>query len=277
MDTSSNLRRLSSLIIFTDLDGTLLSETSYDRGPALPVLKKCRALSIPVIFCSSKTAAEIIRLREELGNRDPFICENGGAIYLTEGTFKDTGLPVKREDSLNKIEIGTPVSQLRVALREAAVAAGVVVKGMGEMSLKEVCALTGLGITEASLAMERRYDEPFILLSGNPEPLEERIINAGFTMTRGGRFFHILKGSDKGKAVHILSNLYKTLFDAITTVGIGDAANDLPMFRAVDLAFLVQKPSGKWASLPELPNLTKVEGIGPEGWTQTVSILLEEK
>ena len=95
-------------------------------------------------------------------------------------------------------------------------------------------------------------------------------------MTRGGRFFHILGGSDKGKAVQILSNLYHACLGTIQSLGIGDAENDLPMFKVVDLGFLVKKPSNKWAELPPLPRLTRVDGVGPRGWAQIVSRLLRE-
>lgn len=271
-----SVRTRPNLLIFTDLDGTLLSETDYDPGPARPVLERCRQNSIPVIFCSSKTAAEIIALRETLGNADPFICENGGAIYLPLGAFPETGITTRREGDYEIIEIGTPISRLREVLRRATAKTGADVKGMGEMSLEEVCDLTGLKEKEAILAMKRQYDEPFILISGNSEALEREIKSQGFTMTRGGRFFHILGGSDKGKAVRILSELYRKGAGHLLAAGLGDAENDLPMFRAVDRAFLVQKPGGQWGSLPHLPNLTRIEGVGPEGWVKAIDSLLNE-
>ncbi len=263
------------LVIFTDLDGTLLSETDYDPGPAKSVLDLCRKARIPVVFCSSKTAAEITVLREALKNPDPFICENGGAVYIPVGVFPRLKAPVKREGDFEIIEIGTPVARLRAALMEAASKAGAVVRGMGEMSVEEVCSLTGLDAEGAELAMRRQYDEPFILVSGDPNSLGEKIAAAGFTMTRGGRFFHILGGSDKGKAVRVLADLYREQFGPVTTVGLGDAENDLPMFKAVDRAYLVQKPTGIWAPLPDLLNLTRVKGIGPEGWAKAVKPLLD--
>ena len=63
-------------------------------------------------------------------------------------------------------------------------------------------------------------------------------------------------------------------FGLIKTIGIGDSFNDLPMFSAVDAAFLVQKPDGKWEDI-NLPGLHKVNGIGPEGWNKAVMEILE--
>ena len=264
------------IVIFTDLDGTLLSEVDYDPGPAQPALDRCRRNGIPVVFCSSKTAAEIIELRKTLHNPDPFICENGGAVYLPATSFPEKDVPTRREGDFEIIPIGAPVTRLRTALKEAAARSGAVVKGMGEMDLEEVCRLTGLNAAEAALARRRAYDEPFILISGDPDALEREIRAAGYTMTRGGRFFHILGGSDKGKAVHVLTDLFRRRFGTVTTVAIGDAPNDLAMFEAVDRAFLVQKPTGEWMPLPNLPHLIKIVGIGPEGWARAVGSLLDE-
>lgn len=68
------------LLVFTDLDGTLLDHHTYSWQPARPALERLDGLKIPLILCSSKTSPEMLGLRAELGNRHPFIVENGG-IY----------------------------------------------------------------------------------------------------------------------------------------------------------------------------------------------------
>ena len=265
---------LPRLLIFTDLDGTLLSTTSYDPGPARPILERCRELNIPVIFCSSKTAAEIIALKRVLNNPDPFICENGGGIYIPRGTLPMPATGARQEGAFDIIEIGVSVSRLREVLKAAASESGVAVKGMGEFSLPEICEWTGLTPSAAALARERRYDEPFIIERGDSASLQEIIERSGLTMTRGGRFFHILGGADKGKAIEILTDLYRRKYGSTPTIGLGDAENDLPLFLAVDRAFLVQKAPGQWADIPPLQNLKRVEGVGPEGWIHAIESAL---
>ena len=68
--------------IVTDLDGTLMDE-DYDISPARKTLNLLSELSIPVIPCTSKTASEVRHFRIENGLSDPFIVENGAAIYGT--------------------------------------------------------------------------------------------------------------------------------------------------------------------------------------------------
>ena len=70
----------SSLWIVSDVDGTLMDH-SYDLTPAKETIKTLQTLSIPVILCTSKTASEVKVIRKELNLKDPYIVENGAAIY----------------------------------------------------------------------------------------------------------------------------------------------------------------------------------------------------
>ena len=70
----------SSLWVVSDVDGTLMDH-SYDLTPAKETIKKLQKLSIPVILCTSKTASEVKVIRRELDLKDPYIVENGAAIY----------------------------------------------------------------------------------------------------------------------------------------------------------------------------------------------------
>ena len=70
----------SSLWVVSDVDGTLMDH-SYDLTPAKETIKYLQKLSIPVILCTSKTAAEVKVIRKQLNLFDPYIVENGAAIY----------------------------------------------------------------------------------------------------------------------------------------------------------------------------------------------------
>src|SRR5207253_11339070 len=73
------------VVLFTDLDGTLLDAATYRYDAARPALDRLRECRIPLIICTSKTRAEVDYLRRELDNRDPFIVENAGARYIPDG------------------------------------------------------------------------------------------------------------------------------------------------------------------------------------------------
>ena len=52
----------SSIWVVSDVDGTLMDH-SYDLTPAKETIKTLQKLSIPVILCTSKTAAEVKVIR----------------------------------------------------------------------------------------------------------------------------------------------------------------------------------------------------------------------
>src|SRR4030042_950735 len=100
------------ILVFTDLDGTLLDHRTYSFEPARPALRIMRESDIPLIICTSKTRAEVQEIRAALGNIDPFIVENGGAIFVPEGYFS-VELPASRSDSgFLVVEMGTSYSRI---------------------------------------------------------------------------------------------------------------------------------------------------------------------
>jgi len=105
------------LVLFTDLDGTLLDADTYRYDAARPALERLREHAIPLIICTSKTRAEVEPLRRKLENQDPFIVENGGALYIPDGYFKAPLPGSSRRDGYQVIEMGLPYPRLREGLR----------------------------------------------------------------------------------------------------------------------------------------------------------------
>ena len=71
----------SKILIFTDLDGSLLNRENFDFTPIKNFLKELLNNDIFIIPNSSKTAKEIMNFNEELGEKLPYISENGSAIH----------------------------------------------------------------------------------------------------------------------------------------------------------------------------------------------------
>ena len=69
------------VLVFTDLDGTLLDHDDYSFSAAVPALALLRELHILVIANTSKTLAELEGLKKAMGNLHPCIVENGSALY----------------------------------------------------------------------------------------------------------------------------------------------------------------------------------------------------
>jgi mannosyl-3-phosphoglycerate phosphatase family protein len=270
---------MKKLIIFTDLDGTLLDYSSYSFDPALPALQLLKERDIPFIICSSKTKKEIEYYRKKIGNNHPFISENGGGIFIPKNYFQfklqSQNFKVIEENDYHVIRLGARYSDLRGAI-EALRKEGFKVIGFGDMSAKEISEAAGMTTEEAKMAKERDFDEPFIFKGSNAKVKEllQAIEKKGFNVAKG-RFFHIIGNSDKGKATSILIDLYKKKYDSVISIAIGDSPNDIPMLEKVDYPVIVQKPDGSYDTQIDILHLTKADGIGPEGWNKAVLSLLK--
>jgi len=264
-------------VIFTDLDGTLLDLETYSYDRALPSIEYLRSQDIPIILCSVKTKAEQEVYQKELQIHDPFIVENGGAIFVSQGYFPFDFEYHKAKDGYLIIELGIPYHRIREILTQIRDDTGVNFRGFGDMSADEVASLTSLDLDAAERAKAREYDET-LNLKGTPDKIN-KVLNAikekGLNYTSGSRYYDVTGPNDKGKATGILIDLFRRKSGKIRTIAIGDSLNDLPMLSAVDIPVLVQKPGGTWEEM-NIPHLRRVEGIGPEGWAKAVKEIIEQ-
>jgi mannosyl-3-phosphoglycerate synthase len=272
-------------VIVTDLDGTLLDSQKYSYTLALDAIRKLQGMDIPIVFCSSKTRSEQEVYREELGINAPFIVENGGAIYIPKDYFR---LPFSYDKVISDymvVEFGMAYQELRYKLKEALESAyrliesnnlgEIIVNGFGDMSVEDVAKETGLGLKMAALAKQREYSET-LTMKGSKRALEavfEEIKKVGLLCVFGGRFYEVTGGNDKGKAVKILLELYKMNFGNVTSFGIGNNINDLPLLSNTDFRMLVQGSDRRWSRM-NISDVYKVRGIGPDGWSKAIDLVV---
>ena len=264
------------LLIFTDLDGTLLDHHSYSFKGAEAALYRLRQHSIPIILTSSKTRAELQALQETLGLNEPFIAENGGGVFVPSGyaMFNTNAFEVLG-DYFGK-QFGRPYSYIRTVFKS--IRSKYNIKGFGDMTVDEIMEVTGLLKADAVLARQRDFSEPFLFLAEpRLQELEEEVSGHGLTITRGGRFYHLMSaGQDKGRAVAETTRLFQAECpDKIITVGLGDAENDFLMLKEVDIPVLIPKPDGSFEDI-ELQGLSKAPFPGSKGWGAVITTILDE-
>jgi len=258
-------------LLFTDLDGTLLDLFDYSYNAALPALAALKKISIPIVFCTAKTLAENEYYRKEMGIEDPFIVDNGGAIFIPENYFSFV-FECKKKGKYCVVELGASYGVLRKALKEIREETGFKITGFGDMTAEEVAEDANLSVEKAKLAKKKEYNESFIF----DEPKEkeailfEKIREKGFAVTHGGRYYNIHgKNADKGKAVRILTELFKKEYGEVKAIGVGDSMNDIPMLKAVEQPAVVKNKKGGWLDI-SMPNIYKAKGEGPGGWVEVV-------
>jgi mannosyl-3-phosphoglycerate phosphatase len=269
-------KKRRKILIYTDLDGTLLHYHTYSFQEALFALAEIKKRNIPLILCSSKTRSELEEYQRKLRIKYPFISENGGAIFIPKGYFNKPKNDLKVKGKYLVLELGTPYKELRKRLLEATRKFRVKVVGFGDLKTKQIASMFNLPYEEARLAKKRDYDEPFYFLD-KIEPkkigaIEREFRRSGLNLTKGGRFYHLLGQNDKGKAVRLLTKMYKQNWNTgFVTIGIGDSLNDLPMLKAVDIPVLVKQENNTYdKEILKRLKVQKARGIGPSGWNRAV-------
>ena len=137
------------LVIFTDLDGTLLDYDGYQFAPAGGGLDHVRMERVPLVFCSSKTFEEQKRYQREMELEGPLVVENGSAVVLPRGYFAEEAVRAVAEGEADGVEAAREVRQVgthtrlvlggsakeaRRALAEAREETGVRAVGFAEMT-----------------------------------------------------------------------------------------------------------------------------------------------
>jgi mannosyl-3-phosphoglycerate phosphatase len=252
-------------IIFTDLDGTLLDHQTYRYDAANTALDLIRAAKIPLILTSSKTAAELVALRAELGfEHCPAIVENGAGI-LNPGAI-ETNSDDQYQNILTLL-INAP-EDLRSYF-----------KGFSDYSAQELSELTSLDIKSAELAMQRQYSEPGTW-SGSDDELavfETYLTEHGLSIQQGGRFLSVSTGMNKAdRMMEILTKNRSTTPD-IVSIALGDAPNDIMMLEMADIGFVIKNTDGHDIFKGDMPHhIIRSNNHGPIGWNQCINSLLNQ-
>jgi mannosyl-3-phosphoglycerate phosphatase len=263
------------LIIFTDLDGSLLDHADYSFAGAAHALAALREAGAPLVMTTSKTRPEVEELQHRLGMAHPFLVENGGGIFFPAAYILAATEGAETVGQYQLVRLGEPYQRIRdffVTVRES-----FQLRGFGDMEVAEVMARTGLPLTAAQMAKSRDFSEPFVFVgpeqTADLAPLASR---AGLSITKGGRFYHLIgSGQSKGRAVRITTRIlrrYQT--EEVVTVGLGDSLNDLPMLAEVDIPVLIPHPDTTYEPL-SLPNLRRAEIPGSAGWGKAVLEILD--
>jgi mannosyl-3-phosphoglycerate phosphatase family protein len=262
---------MADLVVFTDLDGTLLDHKTYSVRAALPAIDLLIRRNVPIIPVSSKTAQEIRRWVRLLDLEGTFISENGCGVCMPSGCLSERPDRAVDHEGEWKISLGKDIHKVRRGLQELSVEAGFTYRTLDQMTAEELASLTGLAGEELEHCLAREYDLPFVIMGDfDLGEIEKTAASKGYHFTRGGRFYHLTGGCHKGDAVKLLADLYRREKADPLFVGIGDSFNDLSMFDAVDRAYLVQKPDGTYDSLVPKDRAKRVSGAGPQGWRAAV-------
>ncbi len=227
------MKNNSKYWIVTDLDGTLMDE-NYDISPAKKTLNMLSEMSIPVIPCTSKTASEVRYFRNENGLSDPFIVENGAAIY---GNYIN-------KNSEWELILGKSYKELRYILKSISKKVNYNLTPLNDLSKNQIFELTGLSDKAILRALDRQWSVPFL---NPPDDIFDKVKFLcdffNVHVFKGNRMSHLLSSeSHKGHAVHRLKVHLQN--QDVKIIALGDSQNDLPLLKSADISIVIPGKNG---------------------------------
>ena len=271
---------MSSAVIYTDLDGTLLDHHTYAFDEALETIKALKDRGIPIIPCTSKTLAETVSLMQAIDIDGPMIIENGAAIWVPQdwGLERPAGSASDADAWCHSF--GPSRSMIRRQLAILSIEWGNRYQSLCDLSEKQVAAVTGLDLDGAARAKQREHCETLIWL-GTPadrKTFAEQVETLDMRCLQGGRFVHVLTSGGKAEAVSWLHHKIcreRPGFDGAISLSAGDAENDVEMLEVTDLALLVRSPVNEPPTVRRQGGLVISDTEGPAGWAEGIEALIE--
>ena len=265
---------VDNIIIFTDLDGSLLNHDDFQFKKIRSFILHCLNCGIKIIPNSSKTKREIEVFSNQLGKQLPFIVENGAAIHNIDL------LNVNLKSNTNSIIFSRTIDEIIEIFNKKVPTIFkdkcLFVKDMKKQKQKEIL---GLNVDYLPFALNRGYSTPFIF-NGSSKLFDEfKLIleSLGMKLHEGGRVLNISDNCSKGSALNILVNkLQNDLFLCPYVIAVGDSPNDISMLKEANQPCVVPLPNKNNLNNLKMNNILRAKQCAPEGWEEVIRLSLKK-
>ncbi len=260
----------TSILIFTDLDGTLLNRDTFKFDGIKIFLNELKNKNIIIIPNSSKTEDEIIEFNYEANFKFPFISENGSIIHnlnYLSSEFPDKIMLAKNVHEIQNIFDKNINQDLKSKC-----------KVISNLTMSEQIQIFGLPENKLKQVFKRTCTIPIKFEGNNEEKLRLKniLLKIGLDFKDGGRVLNlgdkINKADAMKKIIFMLQNKFKS---KPKTIAVGDNHNDIEMLKISDIPCLVKNDKFINKDL-QIKNLIISKQTAPEGWVEVVKLALEK-
>ena len=261
------MEKIYKILIFTDLDATLLHRDTFQFDAIKVYLKKLLSDGIFIIPNTSKTEKEILDFNNELGSSLPHIAENGAVIKgldLLNSNLPKELILSKEKDNLTKIFEKSVPDNLQNKC-----------KWLSEMDKKKQSLIFGLKDEKLKMALDLKYNIPFVFEGNKNEKKElyKIIKKKGLVLQEGGRVINLTDKVNKAKALQVFVRFFKKKNQNVKTIAVGDNYNDLDMLKVSDYPCLVFNDKFTLDQIP-INDLITTNKPSPEGWADVIKMAL---
>ena len=208
------------IVIFSNVDSVLAAPVPQLReaGRILGRLESDSRL----VLCSGRTRAELEYVSQELGIRQPFVCEHGSAAFVPNKYFDEAVAQARDVFGNAVVEFGRRCPAVVQTLNRTASRLRIAIRGFNDMSVDEVARDCGMTPLQARLAKLRDYGEMFRVLNRDESArlrLLRALESAYLKCVRGVDYDYVGGTVDYSPAINLLSTMYRRSHAPIVTVG----------------------------------------------------------
>lgn len=262
-------QKKKNLIVFTDLDGTLLDHDTYSFNEARPALDRLRQLDVPVIPSTSKTFSEVEILLRDLNMMSPVIVENGSVIAVPATEEFSHYQPQYQMGDFNVTHLSVDYPFVINSLVDFRNKFGFKFRGFNDMNVAEIAKITGLTIENSANAKKRMCSEPLIWTDSdrNFDLFKQTLKNHHLRIIQGGRFWHVMGEASKSDAMKNIVDIYqRNVGQKLTVIALGDNANDVSMLKSADIGVIIRRKDRSCLSFESNNQIYTSNLSGPAGW-----------
>ena len=264
------MKQKKQIIIFTDLDGSLLNKDTFRFDEIEDFFKELVSNGIKIIPNSSKTEAELSDFNTQHNLNLSFIAENGSSIH---------GLDMIHDNLPSAISVSRPLDKIyEIYNKNIPFELKQKIILISKLNIDEQKKIFGLPLNKIKLAMERKHSIPIQFKGSEVEKdeLTKVIVDAGLTVQTGGRIMNICDNVNKSKAmVKTLELISTEIKNEIITISVGDNQNDIDMLKETDYSCLVKNDNFD-SSLINIDNLIKSSEPSPLGWADVIKTAIQK-
>ena len=195
-------------------------------------------LAIPCVWLSNHSRLQLDEPRRRAGHAEPFIAEDGCAIYLPEDYFHLKPTKTMRLGRFTSIPIAKPQPAAANALESLSEEAGIPVVPLRSLSPRELAQNIGLPNHEAELARQRDFDEPFFFAGASDEDIsrfKSLVAPKNLSLREHGVFYSLAVDRDVRRCIREVGSLYdRSLRGHVNRIAIAPSADSSAIFSACD-------------------------------------------
>lgn len=270
-----------NLIIFSDIDGTIMNHDNYSTGNLDGFFEKIKN-EVDIIFNTSKTFEEVVILNKKLNINNPFIVENGACIFFPKDYVVKKDLNIKLFQHKNYFGYKlTKLCPKTIENNFFDLKKKYNFSFYNELSEQKFFEVTNLKKNNAKKSKKRLFTNPILWEDSESKFMDFKSeilsMNKNYHVVKGGRFIHISDNYNKGTAtkefLKIIKKSDKLLYK---TVSLGDSESDVCMLELTDYSCII-KTKRKKISLKKSKNNYFSTTMAPEGWKESLDFVFKKE